>query len=83
MTVEACVVTAALDLSPHLRAARRALLYLIVGLGQGLTYLLLVGGGLVLACLLAPLWIGSRCSAAPRGWRGGSPRASGARPTAC
>ena len=33
-------MTAALDLSPHLRAARRALLYLVVGLGQGLTYLL-------------------------------------------
>ena len=51
-------MTAALDVSPHLRAARRALLYLIVGLGQGLTYLLVVGGGLVLGVLLAPLWIG-------------------------
>jgi signal transduction histidine kinase len=51
-------VTAALDVSPHLRAARRALLYLIVGLGQGLTYLLVVGGGLVLGVLLTPLWIG-------------------------
>jgi len=51
-------VTAALDVSPHLRAARRALLYVIVGLGQGLTYLLLVGGGLVLGVLLTPLWIG-------------------------
>ena len=28
-------MTAALDLSPHLRAARRALLYLVVGLGPG------------------------------------------------
>ena len=52
------VVTAALDLSPHLRAARRALLYLVVGLGQGLTYLLVIGGGLVLGVLLAPLWVG-------------------------
>src|SRR6201991_4681089 len=51
-------VSAALDLSPHLRAARRALLYLIVGLGQGLTYLLVLGGGLVLGLVLAPLWIG-------------------------
>ena len=41
-------MTAALDLAPHLRAARRALLYLFVGLGQGLTYLLVIGGGLVL-----------------------------------
>ena len=51
-------MTAALDFAPHLRAARRALLYLVVGLGQGLTYLLVVGGGLVLGVLLVPLWIG-------------------------
>ena len=51
-------VTAALDISPHLRVARRTLLYLVVGLGQGLTYLIVVGGGLVLGVLLAPLWIG-------------------------
>ena len=51
-------MTAAIDLSPHLRAARRTLLYLVVGLGQGLTYLLLIGGGLALGVLLAPLWIG-------------------------
>ena len=49
---------AAIDLSPHLRDARRALLYLFVGLGQGLTYLLIIGGGLVLGVVLAPLWIG-------------------------
>jgi signal transduction histidine kinase len=40
----------------HLRAARRALLYLIVGLGQGFTYLLLIGSGLVAGVVLAPLW---------------------------
>src|SRR6201991_5297139 len=51
-------VSAALDLSPHLRAARRALLYLVVGLGQGLTYLLVLGGGLILGFVLAPLWVG-------------------------
>jgi signal transduction histidine kinase len=51
-------MTAALDLSPHLRAARRALLYLVVGLGQGLTYLLVIGGGLIVGVILAPLWIG-------------------------
>jgi len=51
-------LTAALDLSPHLRAARRTLLYLVVGLGQGLVYLLVLGGGLALGVLLAPLWIG-------------------------
>src|SRR5215217_7095129 len=52
------MVTVALDLSPHLRAARRTLLYLVVGLGQGLTYLLVIGGGLVLGVVLAPLWVG-------------------------
>ncbi len=51
-------MTTAIDLSPHLRAARRTLLYLVVGLGQGLTYLLLVGGGLTVGVLLAPLWVG-------------------------
>jgi len=51
-------VTVALDLSPHLRAARRTLLYLFVGLGQGLTYLLVIGGGLLLGLLLTPLWVG-------------------------
>src|SRR6478609_4950437 len=51
-------MTAAIDLSPHLRAARRTLLYLVVGLGQGLTYLLVIGGGLALGFVLAPLWIG-------------------------
>ena len=51
-------MTSAIDISPHLRDARRALLYLFVGLGQGLTYLLVVGGGLVLGVLLTPLWVG-------------------------
>jgi signal transduction histidine kinase len=51
-------VTVALDLSPHLRAAWRALLSLLIGLGQGLAYLVLVGGGMVLGLLLAPLWVG-------------------------
>ena len=48
------LLTAALDLAPHLRAARRALLYLFVGLGQGLTYLLVIGGGLVLGVAARP-----------------------------
>jgi signal transduction histidine kinase len=51
-------VTVAIDIAPHLRDARRALLYLVVGLGQGLTYLVIVGGGLVLGVLLIPLWFG-------------------------
>jgi hypothetical protein len=76
-------VTAALDVAPHLRAARRALLYLVVGLGQGLTYLLVVGGGLVLGVLLAPLWVGLPLLAgtARLAWR--LARASAARPTGC
>ena len=52
-------MTAALDLSRHLRAARLALLYLAAGLFQGAAYLVVVDGGLVLRVLLAPLWIGS------------------------
>lgn len=48
----------AVDFWPHLRDARRALAYLFVGLGQGLTYLVVIGGGLVLGVLLAPLWVG-------------------------
>ncbi len=51
-------MSTALDVSPHLRVARRALLYLVIGLGQGLTYLIVVGGGLVFGVLLAPLWVG-------------------------
>ena len=51
-------MTFALDLSPHLRAARRTLLYLFVGLGQGLTYLLVIGGGLLFGLILTPLWVG-------------------------
>jgi signal transduction histidine kinase len=42
----------------HLRAARRALLYVVVGLGQGLTYLLLIGGGLLVGGVLTIVWIG-------------------------
>jgi signal transduction histidine kinase len=40
----------------HLRAAWRALVYLVVGLGQGITYLLLIGGGLLVGLALSPLW---------------------------
>src|SRR6185295_9115620 len=52
------VVTASLDLSRHLRAARRALLYLVAGVAEGLLNLVLVGGGLLLGLLLAPIWVG-------------------------
>jgi signal transduction histidine kinase len=38
----------------HLRAAGRALVYYVIGLGQGLTYLLLIGGGLALGLLAKP-----------------------------
>jgi signal transduction histidine kinase len=51
-------VTVALDLGLHLRAARRALLYGLAGLGQGLLSFLLVAGGLFLGLLLAPVWVG-------------------------
>jgi signal transduction histidine kinase len=51
-------VTAQLDLSRHLRAARRALLYLVAGVAEGLLNLVLVGGGLLLGLLLSPVWVG-------------------------
>ncbi|HET6550665.1 MAG TPA: sensor domain-containing protein [Solirubrobacter sp.] len=51
-------MTLAVDLSPHLRAARRALLYLVMGIGQGIAYLVAIGGGLIVGAALAPLWVG-------------------------
>src|SRR4051794_15507231 len=51
-------MTEAIDLAPHLRAARRTLLHLVMGVGQGLMYLIVLGGGLVLGTGLPPLWIG-------------------------
>jgi signal transduction histidine kinase len=51
-------VIGTLDLGLHLRAARRALLYVTIGLVQGAAYLLVVGGGLLAGTLLAPLWVG-------------------------
>src|SRR4051794_5316958 len=47
-----------LDAPRHLRAAARALLYLVVGLGQGLMYLLLIGPGLIAGLILSPIWRG-------------------------
>jgi signal transduction histidine kinase len=38
----------------HLRAAGRALLYLVIGLGSGLTYLLLIGTGMLAGIVLSP-----------------------------
>ncbi|HWK28495.1 MAG TPA: histidine kinase [Solirubrobacter sp.] len=52
-------MTAALDLSPHLRAARRALIYLAMGVGQGIVYLVVVGGGLLLGLVIPPLLSGT------------------------
>jgi signal transduction histidine kinase len=49
----------------HLRVAWRALVYLVVGLGQGLTYLLLIGGGLAAGVVIAPL----RHGASRLAWR--------------
>jgi signal transduction histidine kinase len=51
-------VIESLDLGLHARAAGRALLYLTMGLVQGVAYLLVVGGGLLAGVLLAPLWVG-------------------------
>jgi signal transduction histidine kinase len=46
------------ELPRHLRAAGRTLLYLLLGLVYGVTYLVVVGGGLVLGAVLSVVWIG-------------------------
>jgi signal transduction histidine kinase len=53
----------------HLRAAGRALLYLLVGLGQGLMYLLLIGPGLLAGLILSPVWRGLLDATTRLGWR--------------
>jgi signal transduction histidine kinase len=47
-----------LELPRHLRGAGRTLLYLALGVAYGVTYLLLVGGGLLLGAVLSIAWIG-------------------------
>jgi signal transduction histidine kinase len=47
-----------LELARHLGAAGRAGLYLVLGLGWGMLYLVAIGGGLVLGAVLSLLWIG-------------------------
>jgi signal transduction histidine kinase len=46
------------DLPWHLRAASRTLLYVLLGLPYGISYLVVVGGGIVLGALLSLVWIG-------------------------
>ena len=48
----------AFELPRHLRAAGRTLLYLVLGLVYGISYLLVVGGGLLLGAVLSIVWIG-------------------------
>ncbi len=50
--------SAGLELARHLRAAWRALAYLLAGVAQGLVYTLAIGGGLLLSAVLSLLWIG-------------------------
>src|SRR4051794_22757171 len=58
-----------LDAPRHLRAAARALLYLVVGLGQGLMYLLLIGPGLVAGLIVSPVWRGLLDGTTRLAWR--------------
>jgi signal transduction histidine kinase len=51
-------VTGGLELPRHLRAAGRTLLYLALGLPYGVTYLVLVGGGMAIGAVLTIAWIG-------------------------
>ena len=50
--------TAGLELPRHLRAAGRTLLYLLIGVPYGVTYLVLIGGGLLLGAVLTIAWVG-------------------------
>ena len=50
--------TRGLELPRHLRGAGRTLLYLLLGLPYGITYLVVVGGGLLLGAVLSIAWIG-------------------------
>jgi signal transduction histidine kinase len=47
-----------LELPRHLRGAGRTLLYLALGVPYGLSYLVLIGGGLLLGAVLSLVWIG-------------------------
>ena len=47
-----------LELPRHLRLAGRTLLYLLLGLPYGISYLVVVGGGLLLGAVLSIAWIG-------------------------
>ncbi len=58
-----------LDARRHLRAAGYALLYLVIGLGQGLMYLLLIGIGLVAGLILSPFWRGPLDATTRLAWR--------------
>jgi signal transduction histidine kinase len=56
-----------LELPRHLRAAGRTVLYLAIGLGWGLVYLVLVVGGIVFGLALSLVWIGLPLLAAVAG----------------
>jgi signal transduction histidine kinase len=47
-----------LELPRHLALAGRTLLYLLLGLAYGISYLVVVGGGLLLGAVLSIVWIG-------------------------
>jgi signal transduction histidine kinase len=47
-----------LELPRHLALAGRTLLYLLLGLAYGVSYLVVVGGGLLLGAVLSLVWIG-------------------------
>ena len=47
-----------LELPRHLALAGRTLLYLLIGLAYGVSYLVVVGGGLLLGAVLSIVWIG-------------------------
>ena len=50
--------TGGLELPRHVRDAGRTMAYALLGVGYGLVYIVVVGGGLILGAILSPAWVG-------------------------
>jgi putative sensor protein len=50
--------TGGLELPRHVREAGRTMAYALLGVGYGLVYIVVVGGGLILGAILSPAWVG-------------------------
>ena len=50
--------TGGFELPRHVREAGRTMAYSLIGVGYGLVYIVVVGGGLILGAILSPAWVG-------------------------